>query len=63
MNTVHIDTSAIPKIEVKILCSTVLEAVKRFVEDPANATLCENARRYGAFEAFRMEQEAKRVQI
>ena len=36
MNPVKIDTTAIPKIEVKLLCSTFLEAVRAFYEDPQN---------------------------
>lgn len=36
MKPVKIDTAAIPKIEVKLLCSTFLEAVRTFYEDPQN---------------------------
>lgn len=37
MNPVKINTQAIPKIEVNLLCSTFLEAVQAFYEDPQNA--------------------------
>lgn len=36
MNPVKINTKAIPKIEVKLLCSTFLDAVQAFYEDPQN---------------------------
>lgn len=36
MNPVKIDTAAMPKIEVKVLCSTILEAVEAFYKDPKN---------------------------
>lgn len=36
MKPVKIDTTAIPKVEVKLLCSTFLEAVQAFYEDPQN---------------------------
>lgn len=36
MNPVKIDTEAMPKIEVKVLCSTILEAVEAFYKDPKN---------------------------
>lgn len=36
MKPVKIDTAAIPKVEVKLLCSTFLEAVQAFYEDPQN---------------------------
>ena len=31
-----IDTAQMPKIEVKLLCSTFLEAVQAFYDDPQN---------------------------
>lgn len=40
---VHIDVSQIPKVELNILCSTILESVQRFYEDP------ENRRRFEAW--------------
>lgn len=36
MNPVKTDTAAMPKIEVKVLCSTILEAVEAFYKDPKN---------------------------
>lgn len=48
MNGVKIDTAAMPKIEVRLLCSTFLEQVKAFYEDPKNQA---------AFEAWKQEQE------
>ena len=36
MNSVKIDTAAMPKIEVKVLCSTILEAVEAFYKDLKN---------------------------
>lgn len=36
MKPVKIDTAAIPRIEVKILCGTFLEAVQAFYQDPQN---------------------------
>lgn len=36
MKPVKIDTAAIPKVEVKLLCSTFLEAVQAFYKDPQN---------------------------
>jgi len=47
---VRIDTSQIPAVEVRLLCSTVLEAVMRFYEDP------DNLRR---FEEWRASQSVK----
>lgn len=44
MNPVKIDMAAMPKIEVKVLCSTILEAVEAFYKDPKNLA---------AFEAWR----------
>lgn len=32
----HIDTSQIPEVEIRNLCSTFLAAVKCFYEDPEN---------------------------
>lgn len=48
MSPIKIDTTAIPKIEVKILCSAFLEDIKRFYEVPEN-----NA----AFEKWMAERE------
>lgn len=48
MNPVKIDTAAMPKIEVKVLCSTILEAVEAFYKDPENLA---------AFEAWKKKQE------
>lgn len=48
MNPVKIDTAAMPKIEARLLCSTFLEQVKAFYEDPKNAA---------AFEAWQKAQE------
>lgn len=48
MNGVKIDTAAMPKIEVRLLCSTLLEQVKAFYEDPQNAA---------AFEAWKKQRE------
>lgn len=48
---IHIDTSQIPAIEVKILSSTILKAVQVFYEDP------ENVRRFEEWRAAR-EKEA-----
>lgn len=31
---VKIDFKAIPKVEMRVLCSTILEAVERFYKDP-----------------------------
>lgn len=36
MNPVKINTQAIPKIEVNLLCSAFLEAVQAFYKDPQN---------------------------
>lgn len=41
MNPVKINTQAIPKIEVNLLCSTFLEAVQAFYKDPQNAAAFE----------------------
>lgn len=41
MNPVKINTAAIPKIEVKLLCSTFLDAIEAFYEDPKNQTAFE----------------------
>ncbi len=38
-----IDTKKIPAAEVRVLCSTLLDAVKRFYDDP------ENRRQYEAW--------------
>lgn len=35
---IQIDPQAIPRVEQKILCATVLEAVLRFYEHPENQT-------------------------
>ena len=48
MNPVKIDTAAMPKIEIKLLCSTFLEQVEAFYEDPENMA---------AFEAWKKAQE------
>ena len=41
MNPVKIDTAAMPQIEVKVLCSTILEAVEAFYKDPKNLAASE----------------------
>jgi hypothetical protein len=46
---VHIDTKLIPKVEVKILAATFLDAVFRFYENPENMA---------EFERWRAEREA-----
>lgn len=33
---IHIDISQIPKIEMDLLCATILEAAQKFYEDPEN---------------------------
>lgn len=33
---IHIDVSQIPKIEMDVLCATILEAAQKFYEDPEN---------------------------
>lgn len=38
MQNIQIDTSLIPKADVRNLASTFLEAVKRFYKDPENLT-------------------------
>ena len=48
MNPVKIDPAAMPKIEVKVLCSTILEAVEAFYKDPKNLA---------AFEAWQKAQQ------
>lgn len=48
MDPVKIDTAAMPKIEVKVLCSTILEAVEAFYKDPKNLA---------AFEAWQKAQQ------
>ncbi len=48
MDPVKIDTVAMPKIEVKVLCSTILEAVEAFYKDPKNLA---------AFEAWQKAQQ------
>lgn len=35
-NPVRIDAGSTPKVELRLLCATVLEAVKRFYDDPEN---------------------------
>lgn len=45
---VKIDTSAIPKVEVRLLCKTFLDAVKAFYKDPKNLA---------GFEEWRKERE------
>lgn len=47
MNTIKILPETIPKIQVKLLCSTVLEAVQAFYKDPKNQA---------AFEAWKKGQ-------
>ena len=37
MDPVKIDTAAMPKIEIRLLCSTFLEQIKAFYDDPENA--------------------------
>ena len=51
MNPVKIDTAAMPKIEVRLLCSTLLEQIKAFYEVPENQA---------AFEAWQRAEDAKR---
>lgn len=51
MNPVKIDTAAMPKIEVRLLCSTFLEQIKAFYEVPENQA---------AFEAWQRAENAKR---
>ena len=41
MKPVKIDTQAIPKVEVKLLCNTILEAVQAFYKDPQNVAAFE----------------------
>ena len=41
MNPVKIDTAAMPKIEIKLLCSTFLEQIKAFYQDPENVAALE----------------------
>lgn len=48
MDPVKINTAAMPKVEVKLLCSTFLEQVKAFYEDPQNVA---------AFEAWRKARQ------
>lgn len=36
MTSVKIDTTAIPKIEVNLLCGTFLKAIEAFYKDPKN---------------------------
>lgn len=48
MDPVKIDTAAMPKIEIRLLCSTFLEQIKAFYEDPENAA---------AFEAWKKQRE------
>lgn len=50
VKTVKIDTTAIPKVEVKLLCSTFLEAVQAFYKDPQNMA---------AFEAWQKAKAAE----
>ena len=47
---VKINTEAIPKVEVKLLCSTFLEAVLAFYKDPQNMA---------AFEAWQKAKAAE----
>ena len=37
MDPVKIDTAAMPKIEIRLLCSTFLEQIKAFYEAPEHA--------------------------
>ena len=48
MDPVKIDTAAMPKIEIRLLCSTFLEQIKAFYEDTENAA---------AFEAWKKQRE------
>lgn len=48
MNPVKINTAAMPRIEIKLLCSTFLEQIKAFYQDPENVA---------AFEAWKKQRE------
>ncbi len=52
-----IDVSAIPDVELRLLCSTLLDAVKRFYDDPRNVAMYEewNSKRNGS-EKIRPEE-------
>lgn len=49
---VKIDLNKVPPAEMRVLCETLLEAAKRFYDDP------ENRRKYEEWQAERKEQEA-----
>lgn len=52
MTPVKIDTAAIPKVEVNLLCRTFLEAIEGFYKDPKNIA---------EFEAWRTEKMKEAV--
>lgn len=51
LEPVKIDLNKVPPAEMRVLCETLLEAVKRFYDDP------ENRRKYEEWLAKRKEQE------
>lgn len=52
MNTVKIDVQKMPRIEVKLLCRTLLESAEAFYRDPANMA------EFEAWKKARQEAEA-----
>ena len=50
MSNVRIDCAQIPRIEVKILCHTLVSSAERFYDDP------ENRRRFEEWQRKRMEE-------
>lgn len=51
LKSVKIDLNKVPTAEMRVLCETLLEAVKRFYDDP------ENRRQYEEWLAERKKQE------
>lgn len=54
LEPVKIDLNKVPPAEMRVLCETLLEAAKRFYDDP------ENRRKYEEWQAERKKQEASR---